>query len=527
MIRTLYLRRWRAAIRQLRRSRAVADESDATDRGRRGSQLARASEAGFSLIEVLISALLVAFISIATFSGFDAASQGTSDQRHHDQAAVLAAESQEELRSDSASTLDELQVNPHTYTQVVGHSSTSSGETFTVTQTAKWVNDSNQTVPCSATSKESNSSEAGSYLLITSSVTWPQLSAGRPAVSQSSIITPPDGSGLDVEVTNGATPLEPVAGATAIVNSTELTTGEAGCVIFGAIPATRVNVEVKKLGDVTPTGAYRKVTKELLVAPNVTTHYPVTLAPGGTIKAEFEYEGKKEYEGKPVTGDTFVVSNNNMNETPDYEVGGVNAFTYNAEGEYEAATGTPTKYGATAVTPSSTTFYPTGDLFPFENAWSAYAGDCPENNPSAYKIEGGSVKVKGGEQVSVLVPMSHLTLTVYENKLSTTPKHLLTTGEYEVKITNKGCAAYLQANNAYKANLVHKQLLKEGKLEAPFQPFGKFELCLYNKTAKKTYTFEYANENTTGTARTIYLEQKTGESGGSSEFTVAESKSSC
>jgi type II secretory pathway pseudopilin PulG len=493
---------------------------------RHGGQGDRAggSEAGFTLIEVIVSALLVAFIAIATFNGFDVVGRVTVDQRHHDEAAVLAAESQEQLRTDSADTLDALQNTAHTFTETVGQhtgSSLSSGETFTITQTAKWVNDSNQSVPCSATGKESNSNQNGSYLQITSSVTWPQLvAAGRSAVSQSSIITPPDGSGLEVDVTNGATPLQPVGGVSALANSTELTTGEAGCVIFGAIPATKVNVEVRKLGYVTPTGAWRKVTKELLITPNVTTHYPVTLAQGGRIKAEFEYEGKK------VIGDTFVVSNNNMNETPDYEVGGVNSFTYNAEGEYEPVNGTPGNYGTVGSTAISSTFYPTGNLFPFENAWSAYAGDCPENNPAVYKIEGGSVKVKPGEPTSVTVPMSHLALTVYENTRSN-PKNLVKTGEYEVKITNTGCSAYLPPNNASKANLIHKQYFKEGALEAPYQPFGKFELCLYNKAAKKTYTTTYTNENATGTARTFYLAQKAVEAGGSTEFTVAEFKSSC
>jgi type II secretory pathway pseudopilin PulG len=524
MISTLLFRQLRAATRQLGRSHAGVDGCCAANHSGPGIG-AGGSEAGFTLIEVIVSALLVAFIAIATFNGFDVVGRVTVDQRHHDEAAVLAAESQEQLRTDSADTLDGLQNTAHTFTETVGQhtgSSSSSGETFTVTQTAKWVNDSNQSVPCSATGKESNSNQNGSYLQITSTVTWPQLSAaGRPAVSQSSIITPPDGSGLEVDVTNGATPLQPVGGASALANSTELTTGEAGCVIFGAIPATKVNVEVKKIGDVTPTGAWRKVTKELLITPNVTTHYPVTLAPGGRIKAEFEWEGKK------VNGDTFVVSNNNMNETPDFEVGGVNNFSYNSEGEYEPVNGTPGAYGTVAVTPINTTFYPTGNLFPFENAWSAYSGDCPENNPTVFKIEGGSVKVKPGESTSVTVPMSHLALTVYENTRSSSTKNLLKTGEYEVKITNTGCSSYLPPNNASKANLIHKQFFKEGALEAPYQPFGKFELCLANKTAKKIYTTTYTNETAAGTARTFYLAQKTGESGGGTEFTVTENRTTC
>jgi hypothetical protein len=110
-------------------------------------------------------------------------------------------------------------------------------------------------------------------------------------------------------------PLQAVGGATAIANGVELTTDESGCVIFGAIPSTKANVEVKKINDVMENGSYRKVTEELPIVPSITTHYPVTLAPAGYIKGTFTNEGKS------VPGDTFVASNNNIKETPNYELG--------------------------------------------------------------------------------------------------------------------------------------------------------------------------------------------------------------
>jgi type II secretory pathway pseudopilin PulG len=454
------------------------------------------SEDGITLIEVIASALLVGFIAIATFSGFNNINHTTLDERLHNQAAVLAAQSQEQLRSDAAQTLDRLETAPHSFTQTVG------GQTFTITQSGRWVNDSAQTVGCSATSKEANTNQNGSYFKITSSVTWPQLVAiKRPAVSQTSLITPPDGSGLEVDVTNGGTPLQAVAGATAVANGVELTTGESGCVIFGAIPSTTASVEVKKLGSVMENGAWRKVTKELPIVPNLTTHYPVTLAPGGSVTGHFTYQGKE------VTGDTFVASNNNIKEIPNYELGSTK-FEYEKTGEkagaFRALTG---NFATTAATFSVPEFYPNGNLFPFTSAWNAYAGDCPGNEPAKFGSEGASVLVKGGEAVSTNIPMDYVKLETYKGTKAL--KESVEATPREVKITNLSCSSATPPNNS-KSTLVTEHLQNtssEGALSAPYQPFGKFKLCLYSSSTKRIYSTEYTNEASTLTTVKVYLKE--------------------
>src|ERR1700677_732327 len=142
------------------------------------------SERGDTLIEVVISALLT------VLTGFNETNRVSQDERAHDQASVLAAQSQEQLRSDPASSLDVLESTPHSYTQTVG------GTTYTITQSAKFVNGVEGTVGCSNTK-----SEEGKYVAVTSSVDWHALEvAKRAPVSQSSVITPPDGSGLEVDI---------------------------------------------------------------------------------------------------------------------------------------------------------------------------------------------------------------------------------------------------------------------------------------------------------------------------------------
>ena len=454
------------------------------------------------MIEVMISALLVGLIVVATLNGFDVSDRVSQDERAHDQATVLAAQSQEQLRSDPATTLDTLESTPHSYTQTVG------GTTYTITQSAKFVNGKEETVGCTNTK-----SEEGKYVAVTSSVTWAKLEAAkRPPVTQSSIITPPDGSGLEVDVNNGATTPVGVSGVSVFSGGVETTTSEAGCVIYGGIPATTANIEAYKLGYVTPSGERKVIVKEVSIAPNITTHKEIVLAAGGAITAAFKYKGSEKYTNgsvvETVKGDTFVAYNGEIPVTPEYEMGSTK-FAFNAEEEYEALPGTTTGtkaegYEPTAKTVVRTPYYSSGDLFPFTGEkWSVYAGDCTLNNPTKYSIKPGPTLVTAGGNVTVSVPTSYVKLNVYQGTTGSTRE----TTHQEVKITNVSCTSQTPqqvAINASKANYEHRQNTNsEGHLEVPFQPFGKFTLCLaYNSgTNHRTYTASY--ENTTETGATL------------------------
>jgi Tfp pilus assembly protein PilV len=469
---------------------------------------------GFALIEVIISALLVGFIVIALLTGLDAAGRATADERFHNEAAVLAAQSQEALRSDPASSLDTIQLKPHVYTQTV------SGETFTITEKVTFINGSNGKAGCSAIGG-GEAKQSGDYLQITSAITWPQLvAAKRPAVSQSSVITPPDGSSLEVDVTNGASTPQPVEGVTVIANEVQTTTGSAGCVIYVSIPATTVSFEAFRVGYVTESGEYKVKVKELSIAPNLTTHRAITLAPGGSIAAEFVNKGKS------VEGDTFVVFNKQMGAAPEYEVGSTK-ITTSANAEYEALTGT---YATSALTAISASEYPHGNLFPLSSSWLAYAGDCIANNPSTVTkgvLEGKSVNVVGESTVKVTVPMSLVGLNVYTGSSPGSKGELETKEPFPIKITNESCTASV-AVNGLKPVYIHEQKVKSGHLERTYQPFGKFALCLYNATTKKTYTLSYETTTESELAENVYLGAKSSKAGTTENgVTVKSEQSTC
>jgi len=467
------------------------------------------AEDGFLLVEVLVSVLMVALIAVATFNGFDIANKTSADQRFRDQAALLAAQSQEQLRSEPAAALDVLESSPHKYTKSLG------GMLYTVTQEAKPVGAAGNTTGCNVSQ---SSAQTAANFQVSSTVTWPtQVTAKRPGVVQTSVITPPTGSGIEVDVVNGST--EGVAGVTARAtytpvgsgaqNTIEGTTGSAGCVVLAGIQSTLATVEiVEKTGYVTPSGALKVPLKELSIAPNITTHDEVKYAEAGRIAAHFTYKGATSWEGLEVKSDTFLAGNfENMKVAPEYEIGSTTFAS--CEGGEELSKAVPGTYLATSET-AACTRYPHGDLFPFSNPWLVYGGDCEANKDS----EGtASALVTSGKTTTVSVPLSYTKLSAYTGSSGANKGELTKEVLGPVKITNTGCASAPIPNNSWGFAYTHeqKETLAGGHLANPFQPFGAFTLCLVDQhvTPVKTYTWSSADSTVAGTAKEFYLGQKT------------------
>jgi Tfp pilus assembly protein PilV len=465
-------------------------------------------EHGFLLIEVIISALLVGVIVVGTLTGFGVIDRSTTATREHSEATLLAAESQEALRTDPASAFVKLSQSALQYTRTVG------GTTYTITQSANFIGGEKGSGTCSATETTRKSTNS---VRIASTVFWTEPNSKPGPVIESGIVTPPTGSALEVDVANGAPGTIGTAGVTAIVKYTPIethstatvvgTTGTAGCIVFGGIPATSASVEIpEQSGYVTPTGKLNWLTKEVEIAPNLTTHYLVPFARGGRIEAHFTYENQTTYLGKPVEGDTFVVANNLMQEPPDFEVGS-SSIHYELGGE-QIATVIPSQYVAALATTPTGSKYSTGDLFPFpESEWEVYAGDCPENNAGVltkHVVANGKGPVAAGERTVVNIPMSLLTLNVYNGTGPKNEKGLAST-QYPVTITNLKCAT-ATPNNETEVNIKHNQTTStSGHLEHFFQPFGAFELCLQN--GARLDKVQYSVLTTNSAAPSIYLGQ--------------------
>ncbi len=503
------------------------------------------SQDGFTLIEVIISSFMVGLIVVGTFTGFQVADQSTAHDRLHDEAAVLAAQSQDQLRSAPASALEVLATSPHTHTQVAD------GVTFSIKQEARFVGGPEGSTGCSVNEHKAQVTNA---LRITSTVSWPNSKGTAQPVVETGVVTPPTGSALEVDVGNAPAPTAGVAGVTVIVkykaagsetvSTLEGVTPAAGCIVFGAIPSTAATVEIPELvGFVTPSGGQYVKPEEEVLAPNTTTYDAVTYQRGGAILAFFKYNKSSEYthlnnKNVPETetvipSDTFVAASADIKTPPNYEVGSTRGELIIATGLYEPIPGVPVAKPPQTyqheVTSPETSRYPQGNLFPFpesegEGSWEVYAGDCKANDPETLKVPGVSVERKwitpGAPQtIFKEVPLSHTSLNLYgasESEVATlgseAAKDLETKNKYLVTITNTACTG-TTPNNETSVKSEHKQdttteEANGGHLEFPFQPFGAYQLCIYNATSKKTYTVTGEDLTVAGTTKSIYLPQR-------------------
>ena len=96
-----------------------------------------ASSAGDTLIEVVVSALLLAVIVVGTLTGINSANRATSLDRARSQADSLAQQDEDHLRSEPINKLSELS-ETH---EAVLHEVDAGGTTYTISSTAKYIAD--------------------------------------------------------------------------------------------------------------------------------------------------------------------------------------------------------------------------------------------------------------------------------------------------------------------------------------------------------------------------------------------------
>ena len=122
----------------------------------------RHDDSGFSLIEVLVSALILAIAATGVFEGFDVASRASGRNRARSSAATLAEQDQERLRAMPVSALDGLDS-----ARDVKVCTGSSGGciTYHVHSQSEWVADAGSGASCTSSGRQ------GYNLHITSTVT--------------------------------------------------------------------------------------------------------------------------------------------------------------------------------------------------------------------------------------------------------------------------------------------------------------------------------------------------------------------
>ena len=322
----------------------------------------RNQENGFTLIEVLVTALLVALIAAATATALIATAAMSADERHRTQAGEIADQDQQRLRGLSAQQLGGLDQN-----RVV----TLDGTAYQVTSTATFLNSAGGTT-CG-----SPGSGAAAYFRIVSTVNWnaneiPGSGGNRePAVVAESVITPPAGGTLLAQVEDQTE--AGLAGVTVTANGPDYASGvtdSTGCTELAALDAGAYTVTFADPGYVDPDGDPSPLTGSATVTATGTSRpstNPVTMGLAGTINASFTAAGTAgNLTGQQANALSWF-GNGTSSRMSDYE------------------TNTPSTLPATLIPTTGTI-----GLFPFmftgpsySGNYQVWAGPCQQMEPPA------------------------------------------------------------------------------------------------------------------------------------------------
>jgi type II secretory pathway pseudopilin PulG len=241
------------------------------------------SEAGFSLIEVLVSALMVILIASAAAGTLIVTGHASADQRLRSQSDSLANQDQERLRG-----LSDEQLNNFTQSRPV----TLNGTTFTVTSASTFL-DTTGASGCTST--------AAAYYKIASTVTWTENFSHVTPVTEESILSRPvtgdlltqvkDQTGQGVSGVNITAASAATATAPAGASTQTSTTGSNGCVLFAGLTPGSYTVSMADPNYVDPNGLPSPLTGTATVttsSPASTTGNPFYLGLAGSIVGTFK-----------------------------------------------------------------------------------------------------------------------------------------------------------------------------------------------------------------------------------------------
>jgi hypothetical protein len=350
----------------------MADERTHAAPRRSRLRALRSAEAGFALIEVMVSAGLVMVIAAAVLGGIDVPSVLSGRNQATSVAASLAQKDQERLRSLPIATLVAGPLNQTLAPKVVD------GHSYTVAEKVSWVTDSGTSVSCA-----SGDTQSGDYLKLSSTVTAPSM---RKPVLIESLLAPPNGSlaskkgNLGVLITNQAG--DPAAGVPVTISgpaSGSGTTDANGCVFFPLINPGSYTVKIQKTGWVDKNGA-NLVQQTSTVSSGATALLQQQYAPAASLTLNVETNAYGTV--KP--------------SVP--KVSAMLASSYASN---------PITFAANATSQS------VNSLFPFTDGYSAWVGPCAASQPVAPNGPYAATPLPGGSgTITIRQPAINLTLTI-------------------------------------------------------------------------------------------------------------------
>ena len=313
------------------------------------SERPRDREAGFALIEVIVSAAVLAMVALAVLAGIDASARSSGREKARAVMVSLAEQDQERLRGIPAKDVTNVGSPPAV---------TLNGATYTITSKAVYIDDAT-----GGTDSCSNSKDVASYIRITSTVTSTGFDSSAP-VTISSLVEPPvsnvdAGQGyLAVQVNdrngNGVPGVSAHADGPSVRDAE---TNDAGCAVFGPVGVGSYDITFTKTGYVDDLGRSPGKLDDVAVTQDAKTVSAVKFDLAAPLSLTFETSN-------PQTGATITGS---KVET---------VTTYDSEAPSVVTYGSPS-----AASMVSTM---TLNLFPFNTPYgSIYSGACDDHDPLA------------------------------------------------------------------------------------------------------------------------------------------------
>jgi Tfp pilus assembly protein PilV len=348
------------------------------------------AEDGFTMIELLVSSLILVFIGAAVAEALIATAFFSSDQRRRSQASQLAQQDQERLRGLSVAQLNSLNtVAPRTVT--VG------GTAYTITSSSRFLNN---------TGGPSCIPGAAAYFKIDSSVNW--AANKRAPVVVESIIAPPAGGTIRAQVWDQVGAGLPGVSVAANGPDYEIApTDSNGCAVLSGLPTGNYNVTYGLTGYVDPDGNSSPpgITATVSSTGNaIPTKDPVRMGQAGSVTGTFEAPGSAGLHGEADTmswygaGSSLSMANSKSAQTSN---------------------------GAVARSIASTAMFPfafTGGSTPsYSNNYQVWAGACRQMQPPAGINQIG---VAPGSTQSVTVQQPEVDLFVKNGTTRITPSHV-------------------------------------------------------------------------------------------------------
>ncbi len=416
-------------------------------------------EAGFVLIEVLVSAVIVVLISTAVFTLLTTTGHAAAEERHRSEAYALAQEDQARLRSLRVPLLNHL-----SQTRIV----TLNGTPFTVESSAVFVNDKTGTSSCG------QGTASADYVKIASTVSWSSSGSHGP-VKIASIVAPPTGSldpshgTLTIFVANAhEVPIAGVGLSGTGAGTFNGTTNSEGCAQFPDQPSGNYTL--------TPSGVAGGLVEQNGNPPGPMT-IGVVASSTSTVQLLYDLPGSIPVAFTTMSGGKLVTA----------KASSIIVFNTGMK----TAKVVPSESGNPELEITAKS------LFPFTSPDTVYAGACETNNPNK---SGESNPPDAAALASVLVPaggtaakatiqLPALTLTVKNSESKPI-------NEASVKVIDTECeVSGKPLTRTYKTNAL-------GQLAEPGLPWSTYTVCASApiKTEVKKNEFVTVTRHVTKTA---------------------------